>query len=186
MGKRSGTLGKEGAAANQNQGFVVSVSFSKSCGAHVSMEVEPARMKLSRSIFVMLSAFLVVVPDSVRSEEPAKLQRGIDGERAELLKKLEEMRDFTKGVSDVCPVHKTKMPIKPAPIAYGLRFTDRKEMQDLINEKFPFSQEDISGGCLADNDPDIGKAGKRYVCPKCVAAWNQWLEEMKKKVESKK
>jgi hypothetical protein len=78
------------------------------------------------------------------------------------------------------------MPAKTVPVTYGL--DTRWGLRQLIDEKFPFSFENISGGCLVDSDPDplMPTTGKRYVCPKCVTAWKRWSEAALKKANEKK
>jgi hypothetical protein len=119
----------------------------------------------------------------------AGVKEGAEGvkEASERLKEgAARVRDQTRGKSDICPVHKVKMPAKEVPVQFGLPATFLPEFRKLKAAEFPFAEEFISGGCVLDDDPLFPETGKVFVCPKCVAAWNRWLEAAKKKVEESK
>ena len=77
------------------------------------------------------------------------------------------------------------MPAKSVPITYGMDIRDMDGLRQLIEKEFPFSRENISGGCIAINDPKWPTTGKCYVCPECVTAWKRWIEAALKKAAEK-
>jgi hypothetical protein len=103
----------------------------------------------------------------------AEIQR-----RFEVLKK--ETYDETKGESEICPVHRIKMPVKDAPIDYGLRSVSEPQPgAETRSRKFPFARARIIGGCMVPSDPP--RTGQVFLCPKCVAAQKAWIESHQKK-----
>ena len=84
---------------------------------------------------------------------------------------LQAGRDTTKGVSNVCPVHKAQMRIARAPIVYGLlmvRPTDPP--RDVRSREFPFALDYLAGGCVVGDYTEA----KIYICPDCQHAEKQW------------
>ncbi len=125
---------------------------------------------------LIFAAALVLGVDSISAEPD---------ERTERRKKLEDELDYTKGTSDVCPVHKIKMPAKSVPMTFGLDSRGMDGLRQMIEKEFPFSFEEISGGCVVNN-PEWPTQGKRFVCPKCVAGWKLWKETSLKKANEQK
>jgi hypothetical protein len=80
-----------------------------------------------------------------------------------LHKKIEDASDDTKSKSDVCPVHRVKMQMKTVPITYGLDARNVGSLPQVIERQFPFSREDINGGCVRIDGPGFPTSGKRYV-----------------------
>ena len=63
-------------------------------------------------------------------------------EIAARLKQFEAGRDTTKGVSNICPAHKTEMRIVRAPIAYGLLAILPTDPPAVLRQReFPFARE---------------------------------------------
>ena len=109
-----------------------------------------------------------------------------EDELAARRKAIEAVFDFTKGTSDICPVHKVKMPVKVVPVTYGLPVIYSPEVRKKQAE-FPFSEEFILlGDCVAPDETLFPKTGKVLVCPKCVAGWNSWLDATRKNVAKSK
>jgi len=119
-------------------------------------------MKVLLSLFLTGCISFGGPPNATADEEEAAL-------RKKLQEAIEEFRDHTKGKSDICPVHKIKMPVKDVPMQFGLLATSIPEFRKLKAAEFPFSEEFIAGGCVVTDDSLFPKTGKVFVCPQCVA-----------------
>jgi len=132
-------------------------------------------MKLLASLLLIACFSFGAPPSAIPGEQETAQQK-------KLREALAEACDETRGKSDICPIHKVKMPIREVPIRYGLY----RGFGSLQAAEFPFANEFISGGCVVIDDPRMPKTGKVFVCAQCVATWNRLLDAAKKKVEESK
>ncbi len=116
-------------------------------------------------------------------EELKEIQRDLqtltqrERELAVRLKELEAGRDTTKGVSNICPVHKTEMRIVRAPIYYGLHgYAPRDSSLSVRHREFPFALNYWLGGCVVGDYTEA----KIYICPDCQRAEKQWRKKHSK------
>lgn len=87
------------------------------------------------------------------------------------------VEDRTRGVSENCEVHHSRMIKTNVPILYGLRvFTEwGKTLQSASSNNFPHAEEYILGGC------EVGSYSPRqaivYVCTNCLQVQQQWITQ---------
>lgn len=81
----------------------------------------------------------------------------------------------SRAADDVCPLHGVTMTRKEVPIIYGMPSQAEFEEMRVAKAKFPFGREYRLGGCILKPE----KTAKIYVCEKCVAARNAWLQSRK-------
>ena len=93
-------------------------------------------------------------------------------ELAARLKEFEAGRDTTKGVSNICPVHKSEMRIVRAPISYGLHryYGPHDPSLSVRHREFPFALNYWLGGCVVGDYTEA----KIYICPDCQRAEKEW------------
>jgi hypothetical protein len=73
--------------------------------------------------------------------------------------------------SDICPVHGVKMGSKTLRVVYGMPSKREFEEMKVAKTRFPFGKDYVLGGCVVQPAHEV----KGYVCPKCVAARQEWL-----------
>ena len=88
-----------------------------------------------------------------------------------------DTRDYTKGVSEICPVHKIKMTKASIDVVYGLPTESLFEESQIDEKKFPFAQQFVLGGCVIGENIDVTV----FHCSKCIKARKLWLKQKKKK-----
>jgi hypothetical protein len=87
------------------------------------------------------------------------------------------IQDQTRGVSEICEVHRSHMSQTNVTIQYGLvRLNDwGKALQSVSSTNFPHAPEEILGGCVVGS----GSPTKAivFVCPECRQARQRWTLE---------
>jgi hypothetical protein len=83
--------------------------------------------------------------------------------------------DYTRGRSDRCEVHGTKMTRASVPIEYGLVRLNEwgKQLQTASTNSFPHAQESVLAGCIVEN----ATQAVIYACPTCQEARKKWEAE---------
>ena len=90
---------------------------------------------------------------------------------ASILNRIEAGRDSTKGVNNICPVHKRQMRVIRAPIAYGMPLILRSDPSPALRQaEFPFARNYWLGGCRVGPYTEA----KIYICLDCQRAEKQW------------
>src|SRR4051812_7193604 len=83
------------------------------------------------------------------------------------IKDIRAGRDTTAGISNICPVHKTKMGKVKVPIAFGVAMIKPTDPSpDLRKREFPFARRHWEGGCVLGDYTEA----QIFVCPKCRQA----------------
>ena len=112
-------------------------------------------------------------------EEIQGLRAALAKQEKEIYEKLEDLelgRDTTRGVSNICPVHKVEMQIKLVPIKYGLLLHRRDDpTPEIRTSMFPFNLEFCEGGCITSNTSP--KEARVYHCAECARAEKKWIKE---------
>ena len=133
---------------------------------------------IKRVVFYSAVLALLFIPIAFRlaenmSESENSTQTDLVNER-ELRRQLEALADQTKGQSDTCPVHGTKMGMKSVDIAYGLiRPAWPQPDRDLRLDQFPFAEEEILGGCVFSES--FPKKAKIFQCSLCLSNKAYWF-----------
>jgi hypothetical protein len=119
-------------------------------------------------------------PKPTQAEMQRQAEEVYQRQQERMRKDLSAPYDFTRGVSDMCPVHNERMPIREVQMVYGeLASTNPEPTRATFDAEFPFSRELWPGGCVVING--IRRNARFYVCSSCVAARKTWNEQHKSK-----
>jgi len=104
-------------------------------------------------------------------------------EREQLLKERAKILSDLKIAPNHCDIHSVPLVKKEMPIRYGLTASHDRACARARITLFRYCGENLSAGCTGVRNP---KSADVLVCPSCLQARQEWLQEQEETLEGKK